>query len=521
MVCLKDPDLIFLWVHSLGWNEESAMPRRVSDGTVLPLAMERDDDTPLHRQLYDQLRGLILDGRLKAGARLPSSRTLSRELGISRNTVTSAFDQLFAEGYLVGKIGAGSFVSDELPEDALSARVAEPPPGESMPRRQGLSKRGARLAALRGQRTSKRLPAFALGLPDLDSFPFDVWSRLMTKAWRRPPRELLAHAEPAGYMPLRRAIVDYLRTARGVRCEAEQVIVVAGVQQAIALACHVLLDEGDVALMEEPGYPGVRGALLGAGVRTALAPVDDEGLDIDAGGAAAPDARLVCVAPSNQYPLGVTMPLGRRLRLLDWARQSDGWVLEDDYDSEFRYAGRPLSALQGLDRDGRVVYAGSFSKVMFPSLRIGYLVVPADLAEPFRLARAALDDHPSTIAQPALAAFIEEGHFASHLRRMRRLYAERREALIAALTDRFGAGIGVVPSEAGMHLCALPAPDLAPGKRDVDIQAAAATRGVTVSALSTYYAAETTARGLLLGYSAVPEARMPDAVERLAQAFDA
>ncbi len=495
------------------------MARRVSDGTVLPLALDRAAAEPMHRQLYDQMRALILDGRLKVGARLPSSRTLSRELGISRNTVTGAFDQLFAEGYLVGKVGAGSFVSDELPEDALSLRQSDVNPGMAKPRRQGLSVRGARLAALRGSRANRRIPAFSIGLPDLDGFPFDVWSRLMTKAWRRPPRELLAHAEPAGYLPLRRAIVDYLRTARGVRCEAEQVIVVAGVQQAIGLASHVLLDEGDVALMEEPGYPGVRGALLGAGVRTACAPVDAEGLDIDAGERVAPNARLVCVAPSHQYPLGVTMTLARRLKLLDWAQRTDGWVLEDDYDSEYRYAGRPLSALQGLDRDGRVVYAGSFSKVMFPSLRIGYLVVPADLAEPFRLARAALDDHPSTIAQPALAGFIEEGHFAAHLRRMRRLYAERRSALAEALTAQLGNDIQIAPSESGMHLLARFSPDIAPGLSDRDIQARAAEHGVTVSALTAYYAEPTEDRGLLLGFSAVPIESMPEAVGRLMRAL--
>ena len=474
------------------------MARRVSDGTVLPLSLDRHAAEPMHRQLYDQMRALILDGRLKAGSRLPSSRTLSRELAISRNTVTGAFDQLFAEGYLVGKVGAGSFVSDELPEDALSLRKVVQNPGARKPRRQGLSQRGARLAALRGGRSNRGTPAFAIGLP----------------------RALLAQAEPAGYLPLRQAIVDYLATARGVRCEAEQVIIVAGVQQAIGLACHVLLDEGDVALMEEPGYPGVRGALLGAGIRPATAPVDLEGIDIDAGEAKVPGARLVCVAPSHQYPLGVTMTLARRLKLLDWAQRTDGWVLEDDYDSEYRYSGRPLSALQGLDRDGRVVYAGSFSKVMFPSLRIGYLVVPADLADPFRLARAALDDHPSTIAQPALAAFIEEGHFAAHLRRMRRLYAERRAALDAMLKDRLGDRIIIAPSEAGMHLLARFTPDIAPGKSDREIQSRAAELGVAVSALSAYYADETTDRGLLLGFSAVPIDAMPEAVNRLMRALD-
>lgn len=493
------------------------MPRRATDGTVLSIALDRDAETPLHRQLYDQLRGLILDGRLRAGTRLPSSRTLARDLEISRNTVTSAFDQLFAEGYLTGKVGAGSFVSDELPEDAFSARVDETGPEQSAPRRLGLSKRGARLATMRRNPRGRRTPAFATGLPDLESFPFDVWSRLMTKAWRRPPRELLAHTESAGYLPLRLAIVDYLRIARGVRCEPNQVIIVSGIQQAITLACNILLDEGDTALMEEPGYPGVRGALLGSGIRTATAPVDAEGLDIDAGAANAPEARLVCVAPSNHYPLGVTMSLARRLKLLDWAQRRDGWVLEDDYDSEFRYAGRPLAALQGLDRDDRVVYAGSFSKVMFPSLRIGYLVVPPDLAEPFQAARGALDDHPSTIAQPALAAFIDQGHFAAHLRRMRKLYQERREALISALHIQLGDGVIIAPSEAGMQLLAYLAPDFLPGQSDRNLQAAAAKYGVTTSALSTYYAAETTARGLVLGFSAVPGEEMSSAVSRLVE----
>lgn len=503
------------------------MARRVADGTVLPVALERADQTPLHRQLYDQIRDLILSGRLVGGARLPSTRTLAKDLGVSRNTITGAFDQLLAEGYLEGRVGAGSFVSSELPEEALQTR-SDPdslPERESQPRRRGLSARGARLSGLRRHSARRYAPAFASGLPDLDGFPFDVWSRLMTKAWRRPPRELLASPEPGGYPPLRRAIATYLRTARGVRCEPEQVIVVSGAQQAIGIACHVLLDEGDVALMEEPGYPGVRGALIAAGIRTAFAPVDEEGLDVEAAERVAPDAKLACVAPSHQYPLGVTMSLARRLKLLDWAQRRDGWILEDDYDSEYRYAGRPLSALQGLDADGRVVYVGSFSKVMFPSLRIGYLVVPEDLTDPFRFARAALDDHPSTVAQPALTAFIEEGHFATHLRRMRKRYADRQAALVAAAEARLDGLLRIGPAEAGMHLLARFTPELAVRMDDVEAQRRAAEAGVTVSALSAYYADAAGrppgAPGLLLGYAAVPEDKIPGHVEKLARALEA
>ncbi len=499
------------------------MPRRAADAALLPIALTREEETPLHRQLYDQLRELILAGRLGAGQRLPSTRTLAGELGVSRNTVTGAFDQLLAEGYVVGRVGAGSYVSDELPEDALSARTGEAlsAPGAKLgerPRRRGLSARGQRLAGLR-KAGGVRSAAFTPGLPDLDAFPFDVWSRLMSKAWRRPPRDLLANAEPAGYLPLRRAIATYLRAVRGVRCEADQVIIVSGAQQAIGLAAQVLLDEGDVALMEEPGYAGVRGALTAAGARLVAAPVDDEGMDIGWAEARAPDAKMACVVPSLQYPLGITMTLPRRLKLLDWAQRRDGWVLEDDFDSEYRYTGRPLAALQGLDRDGRVVYIGTFSKVMFPSLRIGYLIAPADLTDSFRYARAAIDDHPSTAAQPALAAFMEEGHFAAHVRRMRKRYKDRQDALLAAVQARLDGAFEIGPAEAGMHLLARMPPALTARMDDTTARRKAAEAGINVLALSSFYAESVGRQGLLLGYAAVPEEAMAESVARLAGAL--
>lgn len=493
--------------------------RRTDKAALLPVALERSDDKPMHRQLYDQLREMILTGRLVGGERLPSTRTLAKDLAVSRNTVAAAFDQLLAEGYLEGKVGAGSFVSSELPEEALAAKGDVLDKEGVNPRRRGLSRRGARLASLR-QLRGRRSPAFAAGMPDVTDFPFDVWSRLMSKAWRRPPLDLLANAEPAGYLPLREAIANYLRTARAVRCEADQVIIVSGAQQAIGLAAHVLLDDGDPVLVEEPGYPGVRGALLAAGAELIPVPVDEEGFDVDAGERMAPEARLACVAPSHQFPLGVTMSLARRLKLLEWASRGDGWVLEDDYDSEYRYGGRPLAALQGLDRDGRVVYVGSFSKVMFPSLRLGYLVVPPDLTDPFRAARAALDDHPSTIAQPALATFIEEGFFAAHLRRTRKLYAQRQEKLVKVLQARMGHLLDVAPSEAGMHILARFRPELAMRLTDVEAVERARDKGLSISSLSGYYAASSGQQGLLLGYAAVPEAQMAEAVDRLARALE-
>lgn len=494
--------------------------RRTDKTALLPLALDRSEKKPIHRQIYDQLREMILTGRLTAGERLPSSRTLAKDLEVSRNTVASAFDQLLAEGYLEGRVGAGSFVSTELPEEVLAAGSPQPVAQAGQPRRRGLSRRGERLAGLRKLRGGKRSAAFSPGLPDVEGFPFDVWSRLMTRAWRNPPLDLLANSEPAGYRPLREAIAGYLRTARAVRCDADQVIIVSGAQQAIGLAAHVLLDDGDPVLVEDPGYPGVRGALLAAGADLIPVPVDDEGYNVDAAERMAPDARLACVAPSHQFPLGVTMSLARRLKLLEWASRCDGWVIEDDYDSEYRYAGRPLAALQGLDRDGRVVYVGSFSKVMFPSLRLGYLVVPADLTGPFRQARAALDDHPSTIAQPALATFIQDGYFAAHLRKMRKLYATRREALIQSLRDRFDGALTICESESGMHIVARFSGRLRQRMTDIEAVERARDQGISVSALSALYAGGGRQDGLLLGFAAVPEGQMAEAVDRLARTLD-
>jgi len=499
---------------------------RTTKAAVLPISLDRTAEDPLHRQLYEQLRETILTGRLQAGSRLPATRTLARDLDISRNTVTAAFDQLLAEGYLEGRVGAGTFVTSELPEEALSVLGGPDGAGrtdtlqhlKSSPRQRGLSRRGTQLAGLRRRRTRRGL-AFAPGVPELRNFPFDIWARLMARAWRRPPMDLMANTEPAGYMPLRRTIAEYVRTARGVRCEVEQVIIVSGAQQAIGLAAHVLLDEGDRALVEDPGYPGIRGALLAAGVKVVPVPVDAEGLDIATGEAKAPDARFVCVAPSHQYPLGVTMSLARRLALLDWAQRVDGWIIEDDYDSEYRYSGKPLAALQGLDRDNRVVYVGSFSKTMFPSLRLGYLIVPPDLTDSFRFARAALDDHPSTVAQPALTAFIEDGYFAAHLRRMRKLYAARQELLVAAAREHMGDLLTVAPAEAGMHILARQKPVMTVRMDDIQATRRAEAAGITVSPLSSFYHEYPAQQGLMLGYAAVDEDEIPKAAAKLAEAL--
>ena len=494
-------------------------------GNVVALDLDRDGGGPLYRQLYNGLRLMILDGRLPSGSRLPANRVLSQDLSLSRNTVATALQQLLAEGYVETRRGDGTYVASELPDAGPEKKLPERPYGDGaqplgeIARHYGLSRRGRELAAIsRVNLTSTA--AFAPG-PDLAAFPFEIWARLLTKFWRRPGPDLTVSRDAGGYPPLKSAIAAYLGAMRGVRCDPGQIIVVSGAQQAINLAAQVLLDHGDQALVEEPGYGGIRGALTAAGLRIALVPVDAEGLDIAAGEARAPLARLACVAPSHQHPLGVVMSLRRRLALIEWARRRQAWILEDDYDSEYRYAGRPLAALQGLDPTGRVIYAGSFSKVLFPSLRLGYLVVPPDLVEHFIRARRVLDDHAAMLAQPVLARFIEDGHFAAHVRRMRRLYAARQEALLDTAKRYLAGLLEINADEAGMHLIAWPGPALAGPMDDRRISAAAAEAGVSTLALSANYAGRPVRQGLMLGYAAHDENAIAGAGRRLGEVIAA
>ena len=372
------------------------------------------------------------------------------------------------------------------------------------------------LAAVTGLSRGPRDPRpFRPGLPALDAFPFEVWARLEARRWRLAPRHLLDYGDPAGHAPLRHAIAAYLGEARGVRCEWDRVIIVAGSQQGLDLAARVLLDPGDAAWIEAPGYPGARGALEAAGLRLVPVPVDADGLDVEAGARLAPRARLAYVTPSHQYPLGVTMSLARRLALLEWARQARAWIIEDDYDSEYRYVGRPLSALQGLDTAGRVVYVGTLSKVLFPSLRLGYLVVPPSLVDVFAGARAIADRHAPLIAQAVLSDFIEDGHFARHIRRTRMLYAERQAALLDVARRELAGRLDVPAAGAGMHLGGW----LPPGIRDRAAAQAAARHGVMAPPLSTYRMRPGGRGGLMLGYAAFTPREIRDAGRRLAQAL--
>ncbi|MCB1969920.1 MAG: PLP-dependent aminotransferase family protein [Geminicoccaceae bacterium] len=488
-------------------------PPRKGPLYLASVSLDEASSIPLHRQLYFALREAILDGRLRPGARLPSSRSLASDLRVSRNTVLASFEQLLAEGYIEGRIGAGSFVSELLPEHALNARPGHVDSLPQVVQPPGPSKRGTYLTSM--VTGTSRPRAFAPGLPELAAFPFEDWARLLQRHWRNPPESFLIGSDPAGYGPLREALARYLGASRAVRCRAEQVFIVSGAQQALDLAARVLLDPGDEVWVEDPGYPGLIGALLASGSQLVPLTVDQEGLSVTEGRHLSPRARMACISPSHQYPLGVTMTLARRLELLEWAREADAFVLEDDYDSEYRYTGRPLAALQGLDTDGRVIYVGTMSKVMFPGLRLGYMVVPEHLVASFKAVRRLTDTHPSTLAQPALAEFIEEGSLAAHVRRTRSLYAERQQMLLDALGQMPDGLIAAHPSEAGMHLVA----SLAAGIDDRKLAVAARRHGVEAPPLSSYYRAHHPRQGLLLGYAGVPEKLIERGVAGLARAL--
>jgi GntR family transcriptional regulator/MocR family aminotransferase len=482
------------------------------------VSLDERSPEPLHRQIYHGVRSAILEGFLGPETRLPSSRALASDLGVSRSTVLVAVDQLIAEGYLVTRPGSGTRVPRVLPESLLSVRGAR----EDATRRprstcRELSRRGAHLAGT--PHGAARLGAaprpFRSGTPAIDLFPVDLWARITARRARRLSVSHLDAGDTVGYRPLREAIATHIHGSRGVRCEPDQVLIVFGAQQALDFASRMLLDPGDAAWLEEPGYLGVRSAFISAGARIVPVPVDDEGLDVAAGAERGPDGRAVYVSPSHQYPLGVTMTLGRRLALLEWARRNGAWVLEDDYDSEYRYSGHPLMALQGLDEDERVVYIGTFSKTMFPTLRLGFVVVPPDLVDAFVAARGT-GDLPPTLEQAVMADFITEGHFARHLRRMRVEYEARQNALVDAVKRELAGALHVEPRGTGMHLVGL----LSREVPDHVVSREAATLGVEVSPLSMFYARRARRNGLVLGYGAVDASAIRSGMTQLARALE-
>ena len=459
------------------------------------------------------LRRAILAGNLAPGARLPSSRMLARDLAIARGTVEQAFDLLAAEGFLVRRRGSGTFVAAAVPErerlpvgvSPMAARGSGPPL---------FSRRGDIIAAYPGHRTSSAGTAFTPSVPALDLFPRQVWSRLMSRATAQAGPDLLAAGASNGLPELRRAVAAHVAGSRAVACSPDQVVITTSAHQAVDLVTRVLLDPGDPLWVEDPGYPPMVQLFRAGGARVCPVPVDADGFDVDRALQIEPGARLAYVTPSHQYPGGGLMTLERRHALLDWAVRERGWIIEDDYDGELRYTGRPLASLQGLDAAGRVIYVGTFNKMMYPALRLAFLVAPAALVDACLAAKHLMDGQTHGHSQAALARFIEDGHLATHLRRITGEYDSRRRALLAALeplSDRLVAG----PSEAGLHLTAW----LRHEADDRRIAAACAAQGVDLHPLSRFYQ-QNPRPGFVLGFACSRPARTRAAMPILARALE-
>jgi GntR family transcriptional regulator / MocR family aminotransferase len=467
----------------------------------------------LYRALYTHIRSAILSGELKGGMRLPSTRALAEELNLSRNTVLNAYRQLLAEGYLESNEGSGTFVAQVLPEHLLTApeeetsKTSQPLSEETQ--QPVFSERAKAQIASSQPPSNGQLPRPFLpeGIA-LDMFPFELWTRLVVRQARRMPVNVFTYQDSAGYRPLREAIAAHVAVSRQVHCKPDQIMIVPGSQGALDLASRMIINPGDPVWMEDPGYHGARGAFLGAGANVTSVPVDDEGLMVDVGIKRAPQAKLVYLTPSHQFPLGVTLSLLRRLKLLEWSKQANAYILEDDYDSEFRFADRPLAALQGLDDAERVIYIGTFSKVLFPSLRIGYMILPQQLVDPFLKVRRFTDIHAPLFEQAVLADFIVEGHFMRHLRRMRTLYAERRSVLLEAAREL---PLEIFSAEAGIH-CVGWLPD---GIDDLVIAEKASVYDLELVTVSKFCIEPFARKGLLLGYGGYSEQEIRAGIHRL------
>lgn len=509
------------------------MPCLTSSLTFAVAGIELDRRHGLSRQLYQALRQRILDGRLGSGVRLPASRDLAASLAISRNSVMRAYDQLYAEGFTEGRIGDGTYVA-QLPNGPRPAKKLSThlPTGLSLGLSTDLSTNlsndaedlsskvvhSTAMAMLEKhhlQAHKAGVPrAFRVGVPAFDLFPFDVWGKLHAAFWRKPGMHQLGYGDPAGEWRLRELIAAYLRTSRDMQCGPEQIVITSGAQQAITLCAQLLLDAGDAVAIENPGYRSAGHVFAVAGATLHGMPVDAEGMRCPQAGSE--PCKLAYVTPSHQYPLGVTMTLARRLELLAWAERTGGWIVEDDYDGEYRYSGAPLAPLAALDRHGRVLYVGTFGKVVFPALRLGYLVLPPNLVEPFSQRRALDMRHSEIGTQAVMAEFIAAGHFQRHIRRMRRAALARRDALLAGWPEDLR-GCSPMPKPlAGLHVSVT----VESYAREQELVAQAESVGVEIGPLSDYWLPDSKTpvdnrAGLVLGFAAVPQADIASALARL------
>ena len=490
------------------------MKRQPSWADLYAFEVTRTEHTPLFRQIYLQLRSAILTRRLRPGTKLPSTRELASQLGVSRSAVVVAYEQLLAEGYTAGRRGSGTYVSSDLPEPIEGRRRRRKKPVAAVASNDAPMQSIADFVDVTVQ--SDQRP-FNLGRTLVDARTVELWRKLNGRLFRSLGPIHLGYSDPRGSIELRNTICDYLRAARGARCDPEQIVVTTGTQHAIDIVIRVLPGLSREVWVEDPGYPLTRQALLAAGAKVRPIPVDRQGIDVAAGIRSAPNARAVFVTPSHQFPTGVVLSMARRLELLAWARAKGAWIVEDDYASEFRYGGRPLASLQGLDEGERVIYIGTLNKALFPGLRIGYAVVPRALQRAFVAARYLMDRQPSTLNQALVAAFMEEGHFAAHIRRIRLLYRDQRDELVAALNYRLGEDLTVDAPDQGMHLVAF----TRRGLSDIAIERAGRQHGVIVRAMSRLYVAAPARSALVLGFSGYPRHTITPAVERLAQVVEA
>jgi len=465
------------------------------------IALSASAGVPLQKQLTDQLRELILTGAVPDGSRLPSIRTLAAELDVSRNTVIAALDQLCAEGLIESRRGAGTFVSAGVRARGAGAlRVDSGTPG--------LSARGRLMAAQPRVRTFPGSTAFHPGTPELSEFPFKTWRRLLSRRMRLGGEDLFGYHHIAGHPELRETVARFLTVMRRVRCTPEQIVVTAGAQAALDLIARLLLDEGDTVWMEEPGYPGARGAFLGAGARLEPLPVDREGWHVPS---ARPAPRLIYITPSCQHPLGITMPRGQRHAILEVARAADAWIVEDDFDGEYSFCGQPEPSVHGLAEDRRVIYVGTFSKTLFPSLRLGFLVLPEEFVEPVKRSLSVTGQFAPLIPQAVLSDFIRGGFFFGHLNRMRRLYGRRRAHFLSLFERHLGRWLDPIDGRSGIQI----ASEFSAPAADATVASQAAAAGINLAPLSLYYPGRTARQGLLMGYAAVHEADMERAFPRL------
>jgi GntR family transcriptional regulator/MocR family aminotransferase len=465
---------------------------------TLLVALDRESRIPIFRQIYNATRQAILSGALASGSRLPPTRALAQELGVSRMTVVLAYEDLEAEGYIQGSGSAGTFVADlELPRETRN--IGSTGPAAGVARSAGFSIRGAPIP-------------FRIGEPALDAFPMALWTRLYARCARRAGISLLGYGDPEGYLPLRQAIAGYVGVSRSVRATVDQVILVRGARQAMDLVTRVLLQPGDQVWVEDPGYLAARTLLALAGAIPVPVPVDKDGLIVEAGVREAPAAVMACVVPSHHFPLGRTLSLARRLALLEWARRAAAWIIEDDFDSEFRYTGSPIASLQGLDSSGRVIYIGTFSKTIYPALRLGYLIAPPELADRFRLAETVIDQVSPTVEQAVLTEFIEEGHFTRHVRRMRGLYRERQQALLAAASNDLPDLLRVDAADSGMQVVGWLLRD---GLDDKAVSRETRKHGIETEPLSQYCMRAPLPPALLLGFAALKPKELLSGVRAL------